>query len=347
MRPTQLSRPSTKLRLYPDKLAAHLQQQCLPVYVVSGDETLLVEECSDLIRAAARKLGCSKREVLDAGEKTFDWQELLNCSTDMSLFDERKLIELRIPSGKPGAEGSKAINAYLERSSGDDVLLVISGKIDKQSLNSKWFKALDSAGAYLQLWEVKAHELPRWLQQRLGTAGLSIDQDALELLSERLEGNLLAAVQEVEKLKLLAENQHLDLKVVSEGVLDNARYNLFAMTDAALKGDASASLRMLHGLRDEGTEAMVILWALTRELRSLYDLKLDCERGQSVQQAMQARRVWSNRQGLMQSALARHSLAAIEQLMLLAAKVDGSIKGYAEGRVWDHLDQLVTALAGK
>jgi len=339
------SQPAAEVRLYPEKLAAHLQQQCLPVYVIIGEETLLVQECSDQVRAAARQQGCTDREILDASDKSFDWQDLINCATDMSLFGDRKLIELRLPSGKPGAEGSKALNSYLERSSGDDVLLLISGKIDKQSLNSKWFKALDKAGAYVQLWEVKPNELPRWLKQRLGAAGLDIDQDALELLAERVEGNLLAAVQEVEKLKLLTEGRHIDARIVTEGVLDNARFNLFGMADAALKGDVAGSLRMLHGLRGEGTEPSVALWALAREIRGLYELQVDCDQGQSPQQAMQARRVWKNRVPLVQAALRRHNLTSLDDLLLLAAAVDGSIKGYASGKPWDHLDRLVTTLS--
>lgn len=334
------------MRLYPEKLAAHLAQQCLPVYVITGDETLLVQECSDQVRAAARAAGCSDREILDAGSNGFDWQALPNCATEMSLFGDRKLIELRLPSGKPGAEGSKALIEYLERSSGEDVLLIISGKIDRQSLNSKWFKALDKAGAYVQLWEVRPEELPRWLRQRLGAAGLGIDDDALELLAERVEGNLLAAVQEVEKLKLLAPGQHVSAETVTSSVLDNARFNLFAMADAALKGDASGSLRMLRGLRGEGTEPSVALWALAREIRGLYELQVDCDRGQPLAQAMQARRVWKNRVPLVQAAMGRHTLDSLGSLLLLATEVDGSIKGYAGGRPWDHLDRLVVTLAG-
>jgi DNA polymerase III subunit delta len=333
------------VRLFPDKLAGHLKQQCLPVYVITGDEPLLVQECSDQVRAAARAAGCTDREILEAGAKGFDWQALANCATDLSLFGDRKLIELRLPSGKPGAEGSKAILEYLERSSGDDVLLLICGKIDKQSMNSKWFKALDKAGAYLQLWPVTPEELPRWLSQRLAAAGLGIDDDALQLLAERVEGNLLAAVQEVEKLKLLAPSDHVTADTVTSAVLDNARFNLFAMADAALKGDAAASLRMLHGLRGEGTEASVALWALAREIRGLYQLQVDCDRGQPLSQAMQARRVWQNRAPLVQAALRRHNLTSLGDLLLLAAEVDGSIKGYAEGRPWDKLDRLVSAFA--
>jgi DNA polymerase-3 subunit delta len=332
------------MRLYPEKLAAQLQQQVLPVYLISGDEPLLVQECCDMVRTRARESGCSDREVLDTSNSSFQWQDILHSATSMSLFSERKLVELRIPNGKPGAEGSKALCEYLEVSGGEDVLLIISGKVDKQSTNSKWFKALDKAGVTVQVWPVKTHELPAWLRQRVQGADMRIDEDALQLLCERVEGNLLAAVQEVEKLKLLATDSHITVATVTEAVSDNARYSLFDMADSALKGDASTSLRMLHGLRGEGTEPPVALWALTREIRTLCEVQQDCNKGQSAQQALKARRVWQNRMGLMQSALARHDSASLSQLLQQALAVDGSIKGYAPGKPWDNLEDLITGL---
>jgi DNA polymerase-3 subunit delta len=322
------------MRLYPEKLAAHLQQQLHPVYLVSGDEPLLLQECCDLIRQQARQQGCTDREIIDASASTFNWQDILHSATNMSLFAERKLVELRLPSGKPGAEGSKVLCKYLEVASGDDVLLIIAGKIDKQSTNSKWYKALDKAGITVQVWPVDAKDLPRWLQQRVRNAGMSIDPDALQLLCERVEGNLLAAVQEVEKLKLLAQEGQITADTVTEAVSDNARYNLFHMADKALVGDASASLRMLHGLRGEGTEPAVALWALAREIRTLYQVQLDCDTGQSPQQALSTRRVWKNRMSLMQSALSRHDADSLSRLLEQAAVVDGSIKGFADGTIW-------------
>ena len=298
------------------------------------------------MRRSAREAGCSDREVIDSAVSGFNWQDLLHSATSMSLFTERKLVELRLPSGKPGAEGSKALCEYLDVASGDDVLLIIAGKIDKQSTSSNWYRALDQAGATVQVWPVDARNLPRWLQQRVRSAGMSIDDDALQLLCERVEGNLLAAVQEVEKLKLLAADSRITAATITDAVSDNARYNLFDMADSALGGNATGSLRMLHGLRSEGTEPAVVLWALAREIRTLYEVQADCDRGQSVQQALNARRVWKNRMGLMQSALARHSIGTLSGLLELASRVDGSIKGFADGRPWDNLEDLVTGLCG-
>lgn len=332
------------MRLYPEKLASHLQQQLLRVYLVSGDEPLLVQECCDQIRLKAREQGCSEREIIDGGVSGFNWQDILHSASSMSLFADRKLIELRLPSGKPGAEGSSALCEYLDINSGEDVLLIVSGKIDKQSTNSKWYKALDKAGVTIQVWPVDAKSLPRWLQQKVRNAGMSIDNDALQLLCDRVEGNLLAAVQELEKLKLLVVDSRITTKTVTEAVSNNARYNVFDLTDNALKGDASASLRMLHGLRGEGSEPPVVLWALAREIRTLYEAQLDCDKGQNAQQALSARRVWQNRMPFMQAALARHDTNSLSLLLEQAALVDGSIKGFADGKPWDNLERLVTRL---
>jgi len=192
---------------------------------------------------------------------------------------------------------------------------------------------------------VDAKDLPRWLQQRVSAAGMSIDNDALQLLCDRVEGNLLAAVQEVEKLKLLAEGGQITAETVTTSVSNNARYNLFDMTDNALKGNAAGSLKMLHGLRGEGTEPAVALWALLREIRTLYQAQQSVDSGQNPQQALSSLRVWKNRIGLMQGALGRHSRDSLSHLMEQATEVDGSIKGFSGGKPWDNLESLILDLA--
>jgi len=334
------------MRLYPEKLAAHLQRQLLPVYLVSGDEPLQLQECCDLVRAAARSGGCSDRVVIEAAGRDFDWRELHNSTASLSLFAQRRLIELRVPDGKPGAEGSRALCDYLEQAAEGDVLLVVAGRIDKQSTSSKWFRAIDRVGASVQVWPVDAANLPRWLRQRLAAADLAIDADTLALLAERVEGNLLAAVQEVEKLKLLATDGRVTLQTVLDAVADNARYNLFDMADSALRGDAATGLRMLHGLRGEGTEPAVALWALAREIRTLCEARQAMDAGHSAEQALGARKVWPKRMPLLQGALRRHDRASLDRLLQRAAEVDGSIKGFADGRPWDNLEDLLLGLCG-
>ncbi len=332
------------MRLKAEQLPNQLKKPLLPLYLVTGDETLLVQEACDVIRAACREAGCHEREVLQV-EGKYNWDNLLSTSSEMSLFAERKLIELRIPSGKPGTEGSKALQAYLANPNPDNVLLIVAGKIDKQSTNSKWFKALDQAGAIVQIWPVDAQQLPRWIQGRLQQSGLSIDPDALQLLSDRVEGNLLAAVQEIEKLRLLSDGGQVSVETIGESVADNARYNLFAMTDHALSGNTVAALKMLHGLRAEGTESPVILWSLSREIRLLYQCQRDIAKGQSANRAMQEQRVWDKRKPIVGAALQRHDLAALGKLMQRAAEADRAIKGMSELNAWDVLTDVLMSLS--
>ena len=331
------------MRLRPEQIGGQLQKQVLPVYLVSGDETLLVQESCDAIRAAARQAGCSEREILQA-EARFNWDELIASSAEMSLFAERKLIELRIPNGKPGNPGSKALLEYLASPS-ENILLIIAGKIDKASTNSKWYKAIDKAGATIQIWPVGSRELPRWLGQRARQAGMDIEQEALALLCDRVEGNLLAAAQELEKLKLLCHSGRISVGDVSGSVADNARYNLFELVDQALLGNTAHALKMMQGLRAEGTDATVILWALARELRLLLQCRTDIDRGQNQNRVLQSQRVWDKRKPAVCAGIARHTPAALSDLLHRANIVDQSIKGLADGNPWDHLSGLLLALS--
>ncbi|MFN2288693.1 MAG: DNA polymerase III subunit delta [Chromatocurvus sp.] len=332
------------MRIYPEKLEGHLRKTLLPVYLVSGDETLLVQECADSIRAAAREHGCSERVVMDAG-RDFDWQELLQHASNLSLFSQQQLLELRLPDARPGSEGSKALCRYLDNPSPDNTLLIVAGKLDRTATNSKWFRAIDSTGGTLSLWPIKPGELPRWLQQRASAAGLRLTADAATLLAERTEGNLLAAAQEIEKLALLGEQQVIDIDSVTDNVLSSARFGVFNMLDTALAGDARGALRMLQGLRAEGVELAVMMWVFSRELRLLQALVADCARGVQAQQALQQQRVWKSRLSVVGAALERHDGRSLSQLLQLALNADAATKGYGPGDAWQHLETLLVALA--
>ncbi len=333
------------MRIYPEKLGQDLERQLHPVYLISGEETLLVQECADQVRAAARRAGCAERKVLDAGDKSFAWQDLLQDASSLSLFAEQRLIELRIPNGKPGSEGSKALLEYLNHSAEGDLLLIIAGKIDRASTNSKWYKAIDSAGATVQLWPVTADRLPQWLDQRARQMGLRVDREALGLLAERVEGNLLAAVQELEKLHLLAGDEPVNADFVADAVANSARFNLFGLIDVALAGRVEDSLRMLRGLRSEGAQPPALLWGFIRELQLLRSLTRAVQEGRSASQALAEARVWKSRQGIFQAALSRHTLASSEALLALAVRADGSIKAYDQGNPWEIMELLTIGLA--
>lgn len=327
----------------PEQLQRQLGQGLARCYLVTGDEPLLVQESADAIRAAARAGGCIERELLEINVAG-DWQQLMQSAGALSLFADRKLIEVRLPSGKPGAEGSKALQEYLAMDS-DDVLLIVAGKIDRQSQRAKWYTALDKAGVIVTIWPVSPRDLPRWLGQRLGAAGLQIDKDALQLLAERIEGNLLAAVQEVEKLKLLAEDGKITIDTVLSSVLDNARYNPFGLADTALGGDARAALRTLRGLEAEATQPPVVLWALARDIKLLCQLDEDRRAGVAPDQAINQRGVWRSRAALVKNALNRHTTDSVTQLQSLALETDATVKGFHPGNPWDVLERIILLLA--
>jgi DNA polymerase-3 subunit delta len=331
------------MKLYPDKLDAALKKDLLPIYFFSGDEPLQLGEAADAVRRAAREQGFTEREVMHV-EKGFDWNELLMASNAMSLFAEKRVIDLRLPSGKPGKEGGAALAEYAARPPEDTILLISSGKVDKRSQSAKWYKALDKIGATLQVWPVESNEMPRWMDQRLRSRGLQADKDAVRMIAERVEGNLLAAAQEVDKLLLLNGAGALSVGQVEAAVSDSARFDVFGLVDAALLGDVSRTTRMLDGLRGEGIEPILVLWALTRELRSLADMAAQIESGKGVDGVLA--RVWGKRKGPVKSGLQRHNRARWQQMLRRAARLDRVIKGAAPGNAWDELLQLTLLMAG-
>ena len=331
------------MKLYPDKLNAHLKSNLLPIYFFSGDEPLQLGEAADAVRRAAREQGYTEREVMHA-ERGFDWNELLAASNAMSLFAEKRVIDLRLPTGKPGKDGGAALVEYAERPPEDTVLLISSGKVDKRSQSAKWYKALDKVGATLQVWPVDANEMPKWLDQRLRSRGLQPERDAARLIAERVEGNLLAAAQEVDKLVLLNGEGTLSAEQVEAAVADSARFDVFGLVDAVLIGNVSRLTRMLDGLRGEGVEPILVLWALAREIRSLADMAAQIETGKGIDGVLS--RVWGNRKGPVKAGLQRHNRVRWQQMLRRAARLDRVIKGAAVGNAWDELLQLSLMMAG-
>jgi DNA polymerase-3 subunit delta len=331
------------MKVFPDKLEAALKKGLLPIYFFSGDEPLQMGEAADAVRRHAREQGFTEREVMHA-EKGFDWNELLAASNSMSLFAEKRVIDLRLPSGKPGKDGGAALVEYAARPPEDTVLLISSGKVDKRSQSAKWYTALDKVGVTLQVWPVEAPEMPRWLDQRLRSRGLQPEREAARIIAERVEGNLLAAAQEVDKLVLLIGSGPLSAEQAEAAVADSARFDVFGLVDAALEGDAPRSTRMLDGLRGEGVEPILVLWALTRELRSLAEMAAKIEGGKGIDGVLA--QVWGKRKGPVKAGLQRHNKARWQQMLRRAARLDRVIKGAAPGNAWDELLQLTLLMAG-
>lgn len=332
-------------KLRPEQLDAALKKSLLPIYIVSGDEHLLVQEACDSLRLAARAQGFSERERLYA-DNQFDWNQLLSSASSMSLFAEKKIIELHIANGKPGTEGSKALVEYVQRLPEDNLLILVLPKLDRNSTKSKWMTSLEKVGAFVQVWPVSAHQLPQWLQARLKQAGLSADHAAVEMLATRVEGNLLAAQQEIEKLKLLAPDGIVSAQLLANVVANSARYDVFGLVDKALQGDARGAVRSLQGLRGEGSEPLALLWAIVREIRTLIQVNQGTEGGSNFDWAAKKAGVWDNRKGLVKTALARLRGPELDLLLRKANGIDRAIKGMRKAEPWDELLDLVLQLAG-
>jgi DNA polymerase-3 subunit delta len=328
-----------------ERLSDQLAGDLAPVYFIHGDETLLVNECADAVRGAARARGYTDRQIFSV-EAGFDWNSLLAAGDALSLFSERRILELRLPTGKPGREGAAILQDYAARPPADTLLLILSGKLEAAARRSKWVQALEHHGVSVPVWPVEAARLPAWIGERMRSLRMEPSKEALELVAARVEGNLLAAAQEIEKLYLLHGPGALDLDTVAELVTDSARYDIFGLVDTALAGNAGRAQRVLSGLRGEGVEPTLVLWALAREVRSLAAMAGAVEAGQPLARVLAAQRVWDRRKPLIGSALRRADARQWLQLQRRCADLDRVIKGRAPGNAWDELLQLVLGICG-
>ncbi len=328
------------MQLRSEQLPAHLELDLKPVYVVYGDEPLLVIEAADAIRAAARRNGFDEREVLTA-LPGFDWVALHHAAGSMSLFGGRKLIDLRIPTGKPGREGSAAIQEYCQRPSPDALLLVTLPGLDWAEEKAVWLKALNEAGAAVKLIPPALADLPGWIAGRLRRQQQSADSDALRFIAERVEGNLLAAHQEIMKLGLLYLPGELSLLQVQDAVLNVARYDLDGLREALLAGDVVRLTRTLEGLQQEGEAPPLVLWALTEEVRALAQVRAGLDARQPLDALLKNARIWGARQGAFKRAVQRVDKAAADAALEHLARIDRMIKGAAGGGdVWTEFLRL-------
>ncbi|MDN3517322.1 DNA polymerase III subunit delta [Aquisalimonas lutea] len=330
------------MRLKPEQVDEVLARQLPPVWLITGDEPLLLGETADAVRTAARAAGHDEREVLEA-DAGFDWQRLAGVTDNLSLFAERRIVELRLPTGKPGQAGARAISDYCAGAPEDTVLLITAPRLDGNTRKASWVNAVDRAGAVVQVWPLDTRQLPGWLDQRMRRAGLQPSRDAVRLLAERSEGNLLAAVQEIEKLKLLVPAGEVDADAVRRAVADSARFDVFDLTAAALEGHVARCVRIVSGLREEDVEPTLVLWALAREIRVVCQLRAAGGRGEDV---LRRNGVFGPRKAQIQRAAGRGGTRRWQALLARCARVDRVIKGVAPGRAWDELLQLSIAVAG-
>ena len=336
------------MQLRPDALDSHLAKPLAGLYVITSDEHLLALEAADKIRKTARAQGLSEREVLVV-DRSFKWGELLAANQSQSLFGDRKLIELRIPTGKPGKDGGKALQDYAASLSPDNVTLITLPKLDWQTQKAAWVSSLQSASVYIDIPLIERAQLPAWLGARLAAQKQSASRECLDFIADRVEGNLLAAHQEVRKLALLYPEGQLSFEQIHDAVLNVARYDVFKLNEAMLNGDAARLVRMLEGLKGEGEALPLVLWAVAEEIRTLLKLKAGVTQGRPLPQLMKEARIWGPRERLMEPALRRLKLATLEAALQEAAQIDKMVKGLRAkafgGDAWDAMLQLGLKIA--
>ena len=328
------------MKISTEQLQQHLSRELKPLYTVFGDETLLALEASDRVRARARAEGFTERNVLTV-DSGFKWSELAFAGNSQSLFAARRILELRIPTGKPGTEGSEALQGYCESLPPDTVTLICLPGVDWRAQKAGWFETLDRAGVAVEAKPITRKALPEWLAGRLRAQNQEADRETLEFIADRVEGNLLAAHQEVQKLALLFPAGVIAFDQAREAVLDVARYDVFNLGEALLDGDVLRLARMMDGLRGEGIAPPLVLWALTEEIRAIGRVLDAIAAGKTPPQLWRDARVWGNaHQSLMQQNCRRFTKEQVEAALMHAAKVDRTVKGLIRGDVWDELLQL-------
>jgi DNA polymerase-3 subunit delta len=338
------------MKIKPEQLLSNLKQTLHSLYWINGDEPLLLQEAADQLRNFCREQEFQDREVFTVDPK-FDWSLFSQATSNLSLFADKKLIELRLSSPKIEDTGKQALQDYAASPNADFVVLISSPRIEPGTLNTKWYKALDKNMVMTQVWPLSVSELPVWLNQRLLRSGISASPDALQILVDKVEGNLLAAVQEIEKLVLVAKSDEddaiqLDAETVLESVTDNSRYNAFALIDSALAGNSRRTLKILQGLREEATPPLMILGAVNAELRRLLPMLQKIQAGQSVSSIVQTSRVNFKRVPTVTTALQRLKPGLIYRLLDQARQVDYSIKGLNKSDPWVELQHLMLQLSG-
>ena len=329
------------MKIYADRLGAALAKGLGRLYLLSGDDPLLMQEAGDEIRAAARQAGFTERQVFHA-EAGFDWRELVQAVNSPSLFAEKRLLEVRLSSAKKPDDALPEAAARLDDGS---LMLIVMPRLDAGAQKTQWFKQLESQGLFIQVWPIDAARLPAWLEGRFRQRGLKASQEAVRALAQRVEGNLLAAVQEMEQLRLIAGQGEVTAEMVEASVADSARYDVYKLLDAALAGQQPRVARMLQGLKAEGAEPLYLVNLAAREVRALERMAAQLAGGKSMQATLGEARVWKSRLAPVRRCLERSSVAQLRQTALALGEVDRTVKGLVPGDPWRQLSTLLLALA--
>ncbi|NNF52047.1 MAG: DNA polymerase III subunit delta [Gammaproteobacteria bacterium] len=325
------------------QLSALLKRKLAPAYLLSGDEPLLLGEAADAVRAAARRHGFESREVLFADAR-FDWDRLAAQSANLSLFAERRILEVRLPTGKPGKAGAESLAAFVASPPEDTLLVIISGRVDKRG---SWVKAVAKAGVHVEVWPIDRAQLPAWIMKRMQGAGLKCARSAAELLADRVEGNLLAADQEIRKLRLSHGQGSVDAETLMRSVADSSRFDVFKLGDTVLLGDAGRAIRIMNGLRGEGVAVQLVLWALNSAVHDVARVNTHVESGMHVPAALAKAGIWTSRREVVRAGASRLSLATCYRLIEELAAADLAAKGHGPGDAWAMLGDVACEIAGR
>lgn len=340
------------MRVALEELATRLQasiasSQVPKIILINGNEPLLIEEALDEVRQTLKTGGFDERLKYQL-ETGFDWAQLSGAGQSMSLFSEKRVIEFRVPN-KLGAPGTKALTEYCNNPPEDDLLIVLMPYLDKRQREAKWAKIVDSVGWIADSYDISAQQFPTWLKKRLQSRALRVEAGVVEMLAERLEGNVMAAAQEIDKLQVLAKDGALTLKLLSESLADQARFDVYALVDVCLQGDFQRALRIKERLQSEGIEPVIVTWALAREIRLLAAISAGLQVGQNRSVLFKQNRIWAKREAVVNAALQRINSRGWYELLEQAAHLDQTVKGqryFDVGPVWHQIEQLCAAICG-
>ena len=333
------------MKAHLNQLPSLVSQKKARLFILSGDEPLLIQEASQLLRNTLSNEGFSGRELFMI-DGPFDWDSILFENNSFSLFAERKLIEIRVSSKTPGDKGAKALQELFKNSDEDTAVIVTFPKLEARVLKTKWFKDIETLSTLVQIWPVSEKDLPKWIADRIKLAGLDATTEAIAELSKRIEGNLLAASQEIERLKLTVDNRKITSDDIKESVSDNSRFDIFRLVDTVMKGDVSRSFRILEALRAEGVEPLFICNMLSRELKMLETIKFDTSHGKSLSKAIRDAGVWETRKSLVSNVVDRLELNSIGKMLLVTGDIDRVVKGEQIGDPWTSIQDIVLAFSG-
>ncbi len=328
-----------------NQLNDHLSKTLLPIYLFCGDEILLIKDAVSAVVKSASARGFTEKVTITADSNTDISKHIYQGSHSISLFAEKKIIILNLSHIKLNATNGKQLEEYAQNPEPNTVLIIYSNKLDARVEKSAWFKLINKNGVYIPVWPLQTNQLPTWIIQRAKNSNLNITYEAAVFLASQTEGNLLAADQEIEKLSLLKPNATFDIKEISATVTDDSKFDIFNLVDCSLAGNLSQTFKILHNLKFEGTEPTLILWAISRELRTLLEIKQQQSAGTPIYSLFKQFRIWEKRQPAVNAALSRHSQKAFTLLLLSCANLDKIIKGASIGNFWDDCENLLLGIA--